>query len=208
MELIKQEVELLNKQDYESVVRLVEQSGRTCYQSKRSDTLEGAEKFIQNLINAGHESVVEHLNITLVLTTSRNITHQIVRHRLASYSQMSTRYVNQTKNGLQVIDPELDEQGMHEFKKSVEFAERQYNTFKDMGYRNDLAREVLPGSIATELVMTMNVRELRHFLRVRCDKASHYQIRELAKMILEEVYSAYPCFFEDIYESVIIGETE
>lgn len=206
MKFIEQSVELLNEQDYETVVRLLEQAGRACYQSKRSDTLEGAEKFLQNLIRAGHESVVEHLSITVKFVTSRNITHQIVRHRLSSYSQLSTRYVNQTKDGgLEVIKPALPigSEEWNEFKNSVEESEYTYNKLKAKGVKNDLAREVLPGCIATELVMTSNVRSWRHFFKVRCDSASHYQIQELAKLALIKMYNAYPCLFEDLYKEFI-----
>ena len=513
MKFIEQSVELLNEQDYGTVVRLLEQAGRTCYQSNRSETLGGAEKFLQNLIRAGHESVVEHLNITVKFVTSRNITHQIVRHRLSSYclsgdtevytdilsnggvrrrtlkelyemteqyrnmthirsanletgelvnnkivdvcysgkqpvyeietelgykikstmqhrfwtgsnwvrlaglsegdnlytngepahrnkdwlyqkyhvenltqeemgelcgvsnhtirkwvaihnlqkengewqagkeppnkgrtkydypplmetskkmkgkfygkrlygsenpayrgddigisggyfrtyknkkrkniceicgfggfteihhkdknpknynkenlielcipchkeehnqgsillirkdkiksikyigvedtydiemkaphhnfvangfivhnSQMSTRYVNQTKDGgLEVIKPALPigSEEWNEFKNSVEESEYTYNKLKAKGVKNDLAREVLPGCIATELVMTSNVRSWRHFFKVRCDSASHYQIQELAKLALIKMYNAYPCLFEDLYKEFI-----
>ena len=206
MKFIEQSVELLNEQDYGTAVRLLEQAGRTCYQSDRSETLGGAEKFLQNLIRAGHESVVEHLNITVKFVTSRNITHQIVRHRLASHSQMSTRYVNQTKDGgLKVIKPALQmgSEEWEEFENSVNESEYTYNKLKAKGVKNDIAREVLPGCISTELVMSANVREWRHFFKVRCDKASHYQIQELAKLALIQMYSAYPCLFEDLYREFI-----
>lgn len=202
MKIVEQNAKLLNKQDYETAVRLVESAGRLCYQSEPSKDLEGAEKFINNLIKAGHESVVEHLSISMLLTTNRNISHQIVRHRIASYSQLSSRYVVQGGEfGIEVIPPAFpigsDEYEI--FRTSVESAEHAYNKLKSMGVKNDLAREVLPGCIKTELVMTANVREWRHFFRLRCDKASHYQIRELAKLALIKAYNAYPCFFEDLY---------
>ena len=206
MKIIKQKAELLNKQDYETVVRLVEGAGRTCYQSRRSETLEGAEKFIRNIIKSGHESVIEHLSITVKFTTNRNITHQIVRHRLASYSQMSTRYVNQSKEeGIEVINP-FDNQTSTEFnifKDAMEVTEGLYEQLIERGVHKDIARDVLTGAIKTELVMTANAREWRNIFRTRIDKNSHFQIRKLMIMALEELYNAYPVFFADLYEEFI-----
>lgn len=206
MKIVKQKAELLNKQDYETVVRLVESAGRTCYQSKTSDTLEGAEKFIRNIIKSGHESVIEHLSITVKFITNRNITHQIVRHRLASYSQMSTRYVNQSKDGdIEVINP-FDNQTSTEFnifKDAMEVTEGLYEQLIERGVHKDIARDVLTGAIKTELVMTSNAREWRHFFKVRLDKHAHPQIVELAKIALVELYDAYPVFFADLYEEFI-----
>ena len=144
MKLIEQSVELLNVQDYEDVVRLVEGSGRLCYKSKPSKDLKGAEKFIQNLIRAGHESVVEHLSISAKITTSRNITHQIVRHRLHSYSQLSSRYVNQSDEfGIKVIRPNitLGSKEYELFRDAIESSEHAYLSLKAMGVKNDIARE-------------------------------------------------------------------
>ena len=210
MKLVKQSVEIVNKQEYEPAIRLLEQAGRTCYQSKTSETLAGAEKYLQNLIKAGHESVIEHLSVTVKFVTNRNITHQIVRHRIGSQSQMSTRYVLQTKGDeLEVINPfgdDTESVGFQAFKKSVELAGDTYKYLIENGVHKDIARDVLPGSIKTELVTTFNIRGWRHFFKLRCDKHSHPQIVELAKMALEQMYEAYPCLFEDLYREFILEQ--
>lgn len=204
MRIEQQKAEILTTTSYKDALTIVESAGRTCYKSKESDTLEGKEKFIRNIIKSGHESVVEHFNITFRLTTDRGVTHQLVRHRIASYSQESTRYCNYSKNKfgteIVVIDQKIDPKSK-EYQVWEEYCLDAENTYLDLivkGVKPDTARSVLPTCLKTEIVMTANVREYRHFLKLRLDKHAHYLIRELAELMLKELKEKYPVFFEDL----------
>lgn len=193
MRIGKQKVELLYPQSYEELTEKIEIAGRVCYQSEPKGD---SEKFIRMIIKRGHESVLEHGSLTFKIRTNRAIANEIVRHRLASYSQESTRYVKYDDiefiPGEKLIDPNLEE-----LLSKAEFA---YNFLTDYGLKPEEARDILPNATATTLVMTMNFRELRHFLKLRLDKAAHPQIRELAGMMLEILKDKYPVFVEDIEE--------
>lgn len=204
MKIVNQNIEVLTKTPYEDAVRLVEEAGRTCYKSDSKGTVEGAEKFIRGIIKRGHESVIEHFTITVKVITDRGTTHQIVRHRLASYSQESTRYCNYSKdkfgNEITVIKPNFDEDSLNykNWKSCCEDSEIAYLHLLGDGATPEQARAVLPTCLKTELVMTMNAREWRHFLKMRLDKAAQKEIRDLAQMILEQFKEKYPVFFEDM----------
>ncbi|MDO5726049.1 MAG: FAD-dependent thymidylate synthase [Tissierellia bacterium] len=204
MNIVAQSVELLTKTPYEEALRLVEDAGRTCYKSHRDTTVLEAEKFVKGIIKSGHESVVEHFNISFKIITDRGVTHQIVRHRIASFSQESTRYCNYSKdkfdNEITFIDPfeSVDSEGRKEWEEAVKVCEEKYMQMIEKGVSLDIARSVLPNCTKTEIVMTANVREWRHFLKLRCDKATHYQTREIANMIRDELATKYPAFFEDL----------
>lgn len=193
MRIGKQKVELLYPQSYEELTEKIEIAGRVCYQSEPKGYPEN-EKFIRMIIKRGHESVLEHGSLTFKLRTNRAIANEIVRHRLASYSQESTRYVKY--DDIEFIPGEkLRDSNLEELLSKAEFA---YKFLTDYGLKPEEARDILPNATATTLVMTMNFRELRHFLKLRLDKAAHPQIRELAGMILEILKEKYPVFVEDI----------
>jgi hypothetical protein len=204
LKIVNQSIEVLTKTPYEDAVRLVEEAGRTCYKSESKGTVEGAEKFIKGIIKRGHESVIEHFTITVRVITDRGTTHQIVRHRLASYSQESTRYCNYSKdkfgNEITVIKPSFDEDSLNykNWKSCCEDSEIAYLHLLGDGATPEQARAVLPTCLKTELVMTMNAREWRHFLKMRLDKAAQKEIRDLAQMILDQFKERYPVFFEDM----------
>lgn len=191
MRIGKQKVELLNPQSYEELTEKIEIAGRVCYQSEPKGD---PEKFIRMIIKRGHESVLEHGSLTFKIRTNRAIANEIVRHRLASYSQESTRYVKY--DDIEFIPGEkLRDSNLEELLSKAEFA---YKFLTDYGLKPEEARDILPNATATTLVMTMNFRELRHFLKLRLDKAAHPQIRDLAGMILEILKEKYPVFVEDI----------
>lgn len=204
MKIVDQSIEVLTKTPYEDAVSLVEEAGRTCYKSETKGTVEGAEKFIRGIIKRGHESVIEHFTITVRVITDRGTTHQIVRHRLASYSQESTRYCNYSKdkfgNEITVIKPNFNEDSLNykNWKACCEDSEIAYLHLLGDGATSEQARAVLPTCLKTELVMTMNTREWRHFLKMRLDKAAQKEIRDLSQMILDQFKEKYPVFFEDI----------
>lgn len=197
MRIGKQKVELLNPQSYEELTEKIEIAGRVCYQSEPKGD---PEKFIRMIIKRGHESVLEHGSLTFKVRTNRAIANEIVRHRLASYSQESTRYVKY--DDIEFI-PWIDPRGLmveyvYGLKDLYVDLEFLYKKLIENNFKPEDARDILPNATATTLVMTMNFRELRHFLKLRLDKAAHPQIRELAGMILEILKDKYPVFVEDI----------
>ena len=186
---------------------LVEAAGRTCYLSERVEG-DTTEDFIQRLMKRKHWSVLEHASISLRFICDRGVTHELVRHRLASYSQESTRYCNYSKgkfgNEITVIKPCFwgeDSPEYQMWKKACEFSETMYMDLLNEGATPQQARSVLPNSLKTEIVVTMNVREWRHFLEMRwvgIAGAPHPQMMELAKLAYDILVDHYPLFFEDI----------
>lgn len=191
MRIGKQKVELLYPQYYGEIIKKIEIAGRVCYQSEPKGD---PEKFIRMIIKRGHESVLEHGSLTFKVRTNRAIANEIVRHRLASYSQESTRYVKY--DDIEFIPG--DRLGGSYAEDMMTRIEEAYIFLIGQEFKPEEARDILPNATATTLVMTMNFRELRHFLKLRLDKAAHPQIRELAGMILEILKEKYPVFVEDI----------
>ena len=193
-------------------VRFIEKVARTCYKSedKISDT--SAEGFVRAIIKRGHESVIEHESISVKVICDRGVTHEIVRHRIASYSQESTRYCNYTSDkfsnqiscidiatGFQYdMDSEADRKKWQIWNAAMEAAEKFYFELIEAGAKPEEARSVLPNSLKTEIVMTMDLREWRHFIRLRGSRAAHPQIAEITAMIRDEFVRRYPVFFEDL----------
>ena len=209
---VKPAIELIDPPAYGELLEKIERSGRVCYKSEDKIREGSAESFIRGIIKRGHESVIEHGSLTVRVTCDRGISHEIVRHRIASYSQESTRYCNYTadKFGGQIvcIDPatgfgyDLDDPAdrrKHElWQEAMEAAERGYFQLIQAGARPEEARAVLPNALKTEIVMTMDLREWRHFLRLRTGRGAHPQIVEVAGMILREFAARYPVFFDDL----------
>lgn len=205
LDIIKPQVEIFPTMDKETIMKLLEKAGRVCYKSEDYIKEGSADRFIRGIISRGHESVIEHISITARVTTDRGVTHQIVRHRIASYSQESQRYCNYSKGKfgqeITVIKPCFWELGDPQYQVWVEAmnkAAESYFQLIDLGATPEEARTVLPNSTKTELVMTMNLREWRHFLKIRTDKAAHPQIREVADMLLNELKAFLPIVFGDI----------
>ena len=209
MKVISPYIEVLTPINGTEVLKHLEQCGRICYKSEDKITDESCVSFIKGIINRGHEAVLEHYNISVKIVCDRGVTHEIVRHRLASYCQESTRYCNYTKdkfgNEITVIEPCFFERDSREYfiwKRSMERAEKAYFDLLDCGCTAQQARDVLPNSLKTEIVMTANIREWRHFLRLRCSSAAHPQMQEVAKMILNEFWRNMPTLFDDVREEV------
>lgn len=212
MKSINPSIEILTETTYSSMLNRLERIGRVCYKSEDKIKVDSAEGFIRGIIKRGHESVIEHENISVRVTCDRGVTHEIVRHRIASYSQESTRYCNYTdgKFGgeITVINPETafswdinSIAGYRKYlvwKKAMEHAEKSYSELIELGAKPEEARTVLPNSLKTEIVMTMNLREWRHFIKIRASKAAHPQMREVAHKIGVEFAKRYPVFFEDL----------
>lgn len=190
-----------------AILRKLERAGRTCYKSegKSDGTLDGACKFISSILKRGHESVIEHQSITARFICDRGVSHEIVRHRIASYSQESTRYCNYSNNDfgseLTVIEPcflSKNTNGYTGWETACLQAEISYFELLEWGCTPQEARSVLPNSLKTEVVMTANLREWRHFFKLRCSKAAHPQMREVALILLKDFKSKIPVIFDDL----------
>ena len=205
MKVIKPSVEIIDVFDGLDVIRKLELCGRVCYKSEDKITDNSGYKFIQNIINRGHESVLEHFSFSVKFICDRGVSHEIVRHRIASYSQESTRYCNYSKgdfNGeITVIEPCFlvpGTEGYNLWYNACSSAEDSYFMMLNWGCSPQEARAALPNSLKTELVMTANLREWRHFLKVRTSRAAHPQMREVANLLLKELKQKVPVLFDDI----------
>lgn len=213
--------------DGEEILKRIEKAGRTCYKSEDKITVDSAKEFVKRIIKSGHHSVLEHEKITVRIVCDRGVTHEIVRHRIASYSQESTRYCNYSKGKfggeITVIDPVFWD---HEFKhlniqflqnprlcseetlklnakynvwkEAMEAAESYYLKLLELGASAQEARSVLPNSLKADIVMTANLREWRHFFTIRTTDACHPQMREISRPMLKEFQKLIPVIFDDI----------
>ena len=198
MKIIQPSVEILTPLDGDYILKFLERIGRVCYKSEDKITEGSAGKFIRNLIKSGHESVIEHYSITVKVICSRAISHQIVRHRIGSYSQESQRYVSY-KDGIEVIErPGLKGEALKEWEGAQQRSIDSYRRLIELGIKPEVARDVLTNAAATEIVMTLNPRQWRHFCRLRTSPAADPQMRVIAGMILKEFKANIPVIFEDI----------
>lgn len=211
MKTVKQSFSILTNRTEDEILRQIEDAGRTCYKSECLIKDGSAKKFVNALISKGHESVLEHATISCRLITNRGVTHELVRHRIASYSQESSRYCNYSgdKFGseLTFIEPsrsmvELADQSYESYykiwKDSMSQIEKDYMELVNNGVSTELARELLPNSLKTEIVVTMNIRAWRHFFALRATQFAHPQIRDLSTDMLEEFATQYPALFGDL----------
>ncbi len=219
MKIIKPSYEILSEIDRGEILSNIEKYGRTCYKSEENITEESASNFVKAIIKGGHHSVIEHENISVKFICDRGVTHEIVRHRLASYSQESTRYCNYSKdkfgNQLTVILPcwfqEIKEGQYRKHimcpaKLTPEYIwfltmlqiEIDYKELIERGWSPQQARSILPNSLKTEIVVTANLREWRHILFLRTSPKAHPQIREVMLPLLNELKIRLPEIFVDI----------
>ena len=205
MKIIKPYAEIIDNINGQDVLKKIEMCGRVCYKSEDKISDGSAERFVANIIKRGHEAVLEHVSVTVRFVVDRGVSHEIVRHRLASYCQESTRYCNYSKDdfGTQItfVKPLFLEEGTdgyYMWKNSCEFAEDMYFCMLDWGCTPQEARAVLPNSLKTELVMTANLREWRKFFKLRTAPSAHPQMREVTIPLLEQFKSVIPIVFDDI----------
>lgn len=182
----------------------IEQAARTCYQSfdRMSDT--SALKLTKSLIGRGHHAMLEFADMTVRFVTNRGVTHELVRHRLCSFAQESTRYVKYDGD-MEFIEPvwwpaeEILYRPSHiRFIKFLESTEATYKFLLTENWQLQQAREVLPNALKTEIVVKANMREWRHVLKLRCAKSAHPQIRALMAGLLKELVVTVPLVFDDI----------
>lgn len=208
----------------ENLQETIEKAGRVCWKSEKKIKPGSDESFIEKLINIGHESVIEHGTVTFHLIVDRGVSHEIVRHRLASYSQESTRYANYSKEKfgeeLTLIRPpfvlwEDVENFQNKDLKSIgskakswletcSVIEKNYMFMIDEGLQPQFARSILPNSLKTEIYVTANVREWRHIFKLRCSKPAHPQIREVMTFALIDLNARFPVVFGDLYKKFVV----
>ena len=229
MRIISPSIEILDEINEQQILKKLESIGRVCYKSENNITEDSAERFVKNIMNRNHESVLEHVSISVRVICDRGVSHEIVRHRIASYSQESSRYCNYSNdkfgNELTFIKPcfwenkyDTEECEMsigfrcrneyEQWLKCMASIEQCYFAMLEHGATPEQARSILPNSLKTEIVMTMNLREWRHFFLLRCDKAAHPQMRQVANLILNLFKANIPIIFDDINEGLMGGTDE
>lgn len=182
------------------LLKRIEKYGRICYKSEHRIDANSAPRFVRGLIERGHESVIEHEKITVIFLTNRGITHEIVRHRIASYSQESTRYCNY-QDKMIFIRPyyfSKESEVYRIWKETVYAAARAYTILLSCGATPEQARGILPGDLKSEIVVTYNLREWRHFFRLRAGPKAHPQIRQIAIPTLLEFKKKIPVVFDSV----------
>ncbi len=227
MNIIKPKAVIIDKEriDGISILKRIEKVGRICYKSedKITDDGESAKRFVAMLIKNHHEAMIENTdNVSVLFTIDRGVTHELVRHRMASFAQESTRYVNYAKekfgNEINVVSIEsgLDYEDkidnpatkaaiIAEWTKAMCDAETHYMEMINLGASPQIARSVLPTSTKAELTVTANLREWRHIFNLRAAGTTgkpHPQIAEVMVPLLEEFHELIPVVFDDIYEKI------
>ncbi len=184
--------------------KLIEDSARVCYQSESSAPVGS---LIIKLIKSGHHSVLEHASASFIISgVSRALTHQLVRHRLCSFSQQSQRYVkeDQFEYVIPVWMEACGPEGILIFKKHMEQIQEMYNYWKNAGAPNEDARFVLPNACCSEIVVSANFRQWRHLFETRSDKHAQWEIRDMSNICLVELFARAPNVFRDLYEEYIL----
>ena len=208
MLIIKPYTEIMTDINGQEILKKIEQIGRICYKSEGKIKDDSAEKFVAALVKRGHEAILEHESITIKFVVDRGISHELVRHRIASFAQESTRYCNYSKDDfggeIAFIKPFFLEEGTNGYnywEDGCRNAEWLYFKMLNWGCTPQEARSVLPHSLKTEVVMTANLREWRHFFKLRAANATgkaHPQMLEVTVPLLEELKQLIPVVFDDI----------
>lgn len=221
MRILKPQHVIIGKDQIEGhkILKHIEKIARTCYKSEDLINDESAEKMIKKLIKMNHLAMIEHASVSVLFTCDRGVTHEIVRHRVASYAQESTRYVNYSKdkfgNEIGYIDiaggialdtkmkdlpVETIDAIISEWHQACIDAEKHYMKMLELGATPQIARSVLNNSTKSDINVTMNLREWRHFFELRCDSPAHPQMRELVIPLLKEMSEVIPIVFDDLVE--------
>ena len=205
MKIIKTGFEIMDPLNGEEILKKIERVARVCYKSEDKITAGSAEKMVRALIRSGHEAMLEHFSFSVKFIVDRGVSHELVRHRVASFAQESTRYCNYGHAGeITVIEPvgikEVASKWV-EWKSAMRLAEDHYMDLLEKGATPQEARSVLPNSLKTEVVMTANLREWRHFFKLRALGTTgkpHPQMVEVALPLLEECKRMIPVVFDDL----------
>lgn len=186
----------------------IAECARTCYDSKAKD-VEGARKMIKSLIKAGHTAMIEHASITFKISgVSRVVTHELVRHRIASYAMRSQRYVNESVPTF-VVPNEIasNNEARILFEQAMQNAWFAYKKLQEYGLKNEIARYVLPNAAESVICTTINFRALRNFFKLRLSKRAQPEIRELANLMLDKAIDIAPSCFEDLKDESNLQNT-
>ncbi len=195
-------------------LQAIERAGRTCYKSEDRITADSAPRFVKMLLDRKHEAMIEHASMAYRVITDRGVTHEIVRHRLFSYAQESTRYCNYAGKDMEFLCPLPDYQIVdltNPINPTVTPATETYRVWEcmminaeiaytkmiELGEKPEIARSILPNSLKTEIVITGNFREWRHFFKMRTAKEAHPQMRQVATMILFDAQLRVPVVFDE-----------
>ena len=209
MKVIQASYEILTDlSDPIKILKDIERAGRVCYKSENNITDDSCITFCKNILNRGHEAVIEHSQLSVKFIVDRAIANELVRHRLASYCQESSRYCNYSKdkfyNEIKVIEPEellpRHSANYNIWWMTCKNSEEAYMTMISNGVKPEIARSVLPLSTATEIIMTANVREWRNVLKLRSshNMRAHPQMRYICDRLLSDLKSKIPVLFDDI----------
>lgn len=206
MQAIKAHAIILDELNGKEILKKIEVVARTCYKSEDKITDESAPKMVAALIKRGHEAMLEHFSFSIKFIVDRGISHELVRHRVASFAQESTRYCNYGKDDKEVtfIIPfflNYKSEGWNSWQSAMKSAEIEYLKMLELGFTPQEARSVLPNSLKTEIVMTANLREWRHFFKLRAADITgeaHPQMKEVTIPLLKELKILIPIIFDDI----------
>ena len=210
MRVILPSTEILDDINGKEILQKIERAAKVCYKSESNIREDSAERFVYGLLNRGHEGPLEHVTISIKFICDRGVSHELVRHRLASFCQERTRYCNYSidKFGKDVtfikpcyLKEDLENDAWNTWYRSCQFAEAAYFKLLEEGCKPEEARAVLPNSLKTEVVMTANIREWRHFFKLRAAESTgkvHPQMKELTVPLLRELQCRIPVVFEDI----------
>ena len=183
---------------------IIEQAAKTCYQSELAKTYNEKKEFVRKLIKNGHTAMLEFVDITFRIITDRGVSHELVRHRMASFAQESTRYCNYGGKDMEFIKPVTLNEGTRGFVNWYDmmcYAEKYYNYLINDGYSPQIARSVLPNSLKTEICMKMNMRSFRNFIQLRTAKTTHPDMQHIANLCVYAVRDTeYFVFIEDLVE--------
>jgi thymidylate synthase (FAD) len=219
MKILKPKYEILTEISEKGKAELqhIEQIARVCYKSEDKITEGSAERLVKQLIKNGHEAMLEHSTLAVKFTVDRGVTHELVRHRIASFAQSSTRYCNYSRDKFNSEINVIDLQGgierdikcnklsnstidaiLLEWHKAIAQAEESYLKMIELGATPQIARSVLPNSTMSEIVITANYREWRNIFKLRADTPAHPQMREVMIPLLRELQFTLPIIFDDI----------
>jgi thymidylate synthase (FAD) len=204
----------LSSFDRDTTLKNIERAGRTCYKSENKITETSASDFVNMLIRRGHESALEHEKLTVKFVCDRGVSHELVRHRIASFSQESTHYCNYGKtiegitfiipswiranNEAEVLETCRERPAVKAWYDALQNCENAYLTLIDAGWPPQHARTVLPNSLKTEIVVTANIREWRLILKQRTAGQAHPQMQQLMRPFLKDLTKHLPELFKDI----------
>ena len=233
MKLIKPKVEILDRLDERAVIGRIATVARTCYKSENMRTADKDYALVKRLIESKHEAMLEFVDVTVKFTTSIGITREVIRHRMASFANESTRYCNYSKdkfgneitfiipsyldipegnytywdgdwvdmNKMKIQLPADNKDATSGWLFALNHAETTYRILTNRGWKAEQAREVLPISTKSELCMKANLREWRHFFKLRCHHTAHPDIRVLALDLLKQMHEQIPVIFDDLYDT-------